>query len=338
MGLFKRSPPKDSTSDNAQIQIPNGWGVLQGTGRPVPLHGNGHQKNLSRLSTHASVVPVRLKYDVSDRTELSIHSTIGWLADVNEHVRPQWRKRADQSAQEKLIIIGSCQIFKLSDGSFGMRVFLNRPDEIAVDLTGIDSKALSDSQIEKSLTALSDLEDLDPESVAGVRSQAKKAVKLVVALYQHALSLDETASANKARLAKLCLEFIQESESFADYDESQLDFSEFADQLRDCISHIPSDFEVREKKKISEDLNTSTLLNGKSIVLSGDFRSFSREEGEIAIKARGGKAPTSVTKKTFALVCGEAPGWKKIETATQLGIRQIDEAQFLSLLDIGDLS
>lgn len=58
---------------------------------------------------------------------------------------------------------------------------------------------------------------------------------------------------------------------------------------------------------------------------------------EAAIKARGGKSPGSVSKKTTALVVGEGPGASKLTKATELGVPVLDEAGFTHLLATGEL-
>ncbi|MCU1354205.1 MAG: ligA, partial [Acidimicrobiales bacterium] len=79
-----------------------------------------------------------------------------------------------------------------------------------------------------------------------------------------------------------------------------------------------------------------TLL-GKSVVVTGTLDGYSREEVEAAIKARGGKAPASVSKKTTAVVVGEAPGASKVTKAEALGIPVLDQAGFEALLATGEL-
>lgn len=79
------------------------------------------------------------------------------------------------------------------------------------------------------------------------------------------------------------------------------------------------------------------VLAGKAIVVTGGLEGFTRETVEAAIKARGGKSPGSVSKKTTALVLGSDPGASKITKATELGIPVLDEAQFVHLLDTGEL-
>ena len=79
------------------------------------------------------------------------------------------------------------------------------------------------------------------------------------------------------------------------------------------------------------------VLEGKSVVVTGTLESLSREAAEEAIKARGGKAPSSVSKKTTAVVVGEGPGASKLNKATELGVPILNEEQFLNLLETGEL-
>jgi DNA ligase (NAD+) len=78
-------------------------------------------------------------------------------------------------------------------------------------------------------------------------------------------------------------------------------------------------------------------LEGRSVVVTGTLDGYSREGVEEAIKARGGKAPGSVSKKTTAVVAGREPGQAKITKAEELGIPIIDEAAFDKLLETGEL-
>ncbi|MBA2283610.1 MAG: NAD-dependent DNA ligase LigA [Acidimicrobiia bacterium] len=78
-------------------------------------------------------------------------------------------------------------------------------------------------------------------------------------------------------------------------------------------------------------------LVGQTIVVTGTLERFSREGAEEAITARGGKSPGSVSKKTTAVVVGEAPGAAKVTKATDLGVPVLDEAAFVQLLETGEL-
>jgi DNA ligase (NAD+) len=79
------------------------------------------------------------------------------------------------------------------------------------------------------------------------------------------------------------------------------------------------------------------VLEGKTVVVSGTLEGYSRDAAEAAVKARGGKATGSVSKKTTALVVGESPGAAKVTKAEELGVPVLDEAGFEHLLATGEL-
>jgi DNA ligase (NAD+) len=77
------------------------------------------------------------------------------------------------------------------------------------------------------------------------------------------------------------------------------------------------------------------LLAGATFVISGTVEGFSREEAEAAIEARGGKATSSVSGKTTALVVGDSPGASKTRKAEELGTPIIDGEVFRKVLEEG---
>ncbi len=82
---------------------------------------------------------------------------------------------------------------------------------------------------------------------------------------------------------------------------------------------------------------THRTLLGRSVVVTGTLSAYTREEAEAAIVARGGKSPGSVSRSTYALVVGEAPGAAKLTRAEALGIAILDESAFERLLATGEL-
>jgi DNA ligase (NAD+) len=72
-------------------------------------------------------------------------------------------------------------------------------------------------------------------------------------------------------------------------------------------------------------------LRDKTFVLTGTLKSMTREAAGEAIVALGGKVSGSVSKKTSFLVAGEEAG-SKLAKAEQLGVKVLDEAQFLALI------
>ena len=75
-------------------------------------------------------------------------------------------------------------------------------------------------------------------------------------------------------------------------------------------------------------------LDGLTIVVTGSLTGFSRDQAKEAITARGGKASSSVSKKTDFLVAGEAAG-SKLDKAHSLGVPVLDEEGFAVLLADG---
>lgn len=68
-------------------------------------------------------------------------------------------------------------------------------------------------------------------------------------------------------------------------------------------------------------------LTGMTVVVTGTLPSLSREEAEELIRQNGGKASSSVSKKTTFVLAGEAAG-SKLTKAQALGIPILDEAAF----------
>ncbi|WP_080904295.1 NAD-dependent DNA ligase LigA [Parabacteroides sp. Marseille-P3160] len=73
-------------------------------------------------------------------------------------------------------------------------------------------------------------------------------------------------------------------------------------------------------------------LKGATIVISGTFAKHSREEYKAMIEQNGGKNSGSVSAKTDYILAGENMGPAKLEKAEKLGIKIINEEDFLNLL------
>jgi DNA ligase (NAD+) len=72
---------------------------------------------------------------------------------------------------------------------------------------------------------------------------------------------------------------------------------------------------------------TAGPLSGKTLVVTGTLTKYTREEIERLIELHGGRAASSVSKKTALLIAGENAG-SKLAKAKKLGIAVINEAQF----------
>ncbi len=72
-------------------------------------------------------------------------------------------------------------------------------------------------------------------------------------------------------------------------------------------------------------------LAGQTVVVTGTLPTLSREEAEALVRKAGGKPASSVSKNTSFVVAGESAG-SKLDKAEELGVRVVDEAEFLKRL------
>ncbi len=84
-------------------------------------------------------------------------------------------------------------------------------------------------------------------------------------------------------------------------------------------------------KEQTDRAQTFQTLAGKTVVVTGGLETFNRAEIEDVIRRHGGKAASSVSKKTDLVVAGKDPG-SKYDKARELGIQIVNEAEFKRIL------
>ena len=87
--------------------------------------------------------------------------------------------------------------------------------------------------------------------------------------------------------------------------------------------------EIEQENKITN--NSNHFCNEKTFVLTGVMKSLSREQAKEIIQKKGGRVSNSVSAKTSYLIAGEKTG-SKLRKAKDLGIKIINETEFLNLL------
>ena len=83
-----------------------------------------------------------------------------------------------------------------------------------------------------------------------------------------------------------------------------------------------------EEQKVTTEPQT---LSGLTLVVTGSLQDFTRDGVSEVITSHGGKASSSVSKKTDYLVAGAAAG-SKLTKAEELGVQILNESQFKALL------
>jgi len=110
-----------------------------------------------------------------------------------------------------------------------------------------------------------------------------------------------------------------------------------AESVVNFFSH-PTTLEIVQRLRDAgmnmEFINTSESekLAGMTIVVTGTLETMSRSEIEKKITDNGGKASSSVSKKTSLVVAGRDAG-SKLDKANSLGIRVISEKEFLEIVN-----
>lgn len=84
--------------------------------------------------------------------------------------------------------------------------------------------------------------------------------------------------------------------------------------------------------KVQNFAKNEGVLSGKNFVITGTLKEMSREQAAEKIELLGGKFQKSISKTTDFLVIGEKVGATKIEKAKKLGVKILEEGDFLEML------
>ena len=99
----------------------------------------------------------------------------------------------------------------------------------------------------------------------------------------------------------------------------------------DCVNGLTNAEVVLEDSSAADSEPRSQVFEGKTFVVTGKLSLNTREEVQTLIEQNGGRAASSVSKKTDFLVAGEKAG-SKLDKAQQLGIPVLSEEDFHKLL------
>lgn len=137
-------------------------------------------------------------------------------------------------------------------------------------------------------------------------------------------SLDEIINANAVQLTNL--------EEFGDImANSVVEF--FKEEKNMTVINKLKEAGVNTESIKNKDESIVNIFEGMKIVLTGTLPTLKRNDAKEMIEARGGKATSSVSKSTTFVLAGEEAG-SKLTKANELGVKVIDEAKFLDILNL----
>jgi len=143
------------------------------------------------------------------------------------------------------------------------------------------------------------------ETVSKKLAKAFKTIDCIVeASYESLVETDEIGE----KIARSIREFIEDEKNII-----------LIEKLKHAGLRFEKEVEVR----------ASSILESQTVVISGTFERYSRNEMKQLIEENGGKNGSSISKKTSLLVAGANMGPSKLKKATDLGVEIIDEADFL---------
>lgn len=106
----------------------------------------------------------------------------------------------------------------------------------------------------------------------------------------------------------------------------------FADEKNREIVNNLRGYGVQMKLSEEQLSSATTILEGKSIVISGVFEKHSRDEYKALVEQHGGKNVGSISAKTSFILAGANMGPSKLEKANKLGITIVSEGEFLDMI------
>lgn len=218
----------------------------------------------------------------------------------------------------------------------------------AMDIDGLGEK-LIDQLVDKGLVKdVSDIYFLTKEQLAGLERMADKSAENILAAIEASKkrSLDRLLYALGIRfvgehIARVLVKAFGSLENLAKATEDDLmQINEIGPQVAQSVVDF---FSREENWRIIERLKQagvqvepvkeqqSNILEGKTFVFTGALKSFTRDEAERIVEELGGRAASSVSRKTDYVVAGESPG-SKLDRARALGVTVIDEEEFKKMI------
>jgi DNA ligase (NAD+) len=219
-----------------------------------------------------------------------------------------------------------------------------------LDIDGLGDKLVA-QLVEKGLVReLDDLYSLTKEQLLGLERMADKSAQNILDAIEHSkgTTLDRVINGLGIRhvgehtARQLALKFRTLEELAQASEDELLSVRDIGTEVAHAIrEYFDEPRNMKAVKRLAKILHIAPpaapgegrgALRDKTFVLTGGLESMSREDAERRILAAGGRATSTVSRKTDFVVAGAEPG-SKLRKAKELGVRVLDEAAFVKLLE-----
>ena len=186
---------------------------------------------------------------------------------------------------------------------------------------------------------LANLDRMGDRSAANVVESLERSKQTTFARFLHALGIRDVGEATAEALARhfRSLDALRSSAAGA--------IEEVPDIGPITAAHVHAFFAEPRNAKVIDSLiqhkvrwpavqgavTRNSAISGKTVVLTGKLSTMSRDEAGDAVRKLGGKVAGSVSKNTDFVVVGDEAG-SKLKKATQLGVKVLEEDEFLKLI------
>ena len=184
---------------------------------------------------------------------------------------------------------------------------------------------------------LSSLERMGDKSARNLLEALDKSKKTTLERFIYALGIREVGEATARSLA-------QHFKEFELIEAANTEELEAIPDIGPVVAHnIHSFFQQEHNQEVINKLkqfihwdkvetNNAATLNGLTFVITGTLSSMGRDEAKQKLMTLGAKVSGSVSKKTNYVIYGESAG-SKYEKAMQLGVKTLNEQEFLELIE-----
>lgn len=220
----------------------------------------------------------------------------------------------------------------------------------AMDIEGFGEETVEQLYDAGLIRTIADIYDLKKEQLLPLERMAEKSVNNLIAGIEASKQVPfervlfamgiryvgETVAKKLSRqfrsmdgICSASFEVLQETDEIGEkIAQSVIDFLKSPEQMQ-ILNRLKS---AGLQFESTHEQNLSDKLKGLTIVVSGTFDNFSRDGIKESIEKNGGKVSSSISKKTNFVLAGADMGPSKLQKATDLGVKIINEKEYIEMI------